>query len=787
MTTSLTQEDIHFLRLAGLLLRVAPRAVRRQFDYEFNPGQLQQFLSKNRPKIEDLYKKRVITVAQYHLLYTKDSPGISSDMLDVSLMACLLRHFTDLDIQDKLPLETIHTTDADISRIKIYRNYIVHSECGIITENRFSEIWNCVVEAILRLVPDLQSEIDVMMISPLTNDRDITQLMKEIDEANQNLRTVNQKLKTLERENMNEREIHKRTLQEWKKIDTKYISTSGTTCILQSLAQNRNVIVTGSPGCGKSVAAHHVALQFEKEGYEIIPCDDFSEIKRHFTIGELQVFVIDDICGKFAVNQHKADKWEQDDDNLNKLLRSSEEKDHISSKADAKFIITCRENIYRHKAFPKLAFIKNNKCYKNEVILGGIKELVKAICRDSELESVISLVAIQKCLERLKGIYITESDDFYTAIHDKMFDIISAAIAPSIMNCLIEHVDIAFIAHRIQLYSCRHGSLPSEFIFQRRYVDFVEYFTVKCQRHLDVKDKQGRSSFYVACENGHIETVKYLMKFHYDIDMIDAKNARKTTALSATCLNGHTEVAKLLLENHADINQTNKLKQSAVHFACSNGNAKLVQQLLYSQYDVDTTIKDYWGKLRYMKTNSENITKQKIDVAKELKNLHTTGSGRTVIHAACSQGHTEVLNLLIDIGMSVNDTTNYGVTPLYLACKNGHIVTVKFLLDLKDKTLISCVKRTIKDKQEQSVLHAACYSGHTEIVKLLIDDGMNVNETTSSGITPLCLACTNGHIVTVKLLLALKDKSLVSSVKRTIKDKRGSPFYMQLLISDILK
>lgn len=72
MATSLPQEDIHFLRLDGLLIRVAPRVVRRRFDYEFHPGQLKQFISRNRRKIYDLtYKKRVITLVQYDLLFPK--------------------------------------------------------------------------------------------------------------------------------------------------------------------------------------------------------------------------------------------------------------------------------------------------------------------------------------------------------------------------------------------------------------------------------------------------------------------------------------------------------------------------------------------------------------------------------------------------------------------------------------------------------------------------------------------------------------------------------------------
>lgn len=65
MATSLSQEDLNFLRLAALLFKIAPRAVRQKFDYEFDPKQIQQFLRKNRNKIHDLTNK-----TQYDILYS---------------------------------------------------------------------------------------------------------------------------------------------------------------------------------------------------------------------------------------------------------------------------------------------------------------------------------------------------------------------------------------------------------------------------------------------------------------------------------------------------------------------------------------------------------------------------------------------------------------------------------------------------------------------------------------------------------------------------------------------
>ncbi|VDI17282.1 Hypothetical predicted protein [Mytilus galloprovincialis] len=983
MATSLPQEDINFLRLAGLLQSIAPRAVRRWFDKEFHPNRLKQFLSKNRNRIHDMtFKNRVITQSEYNLLFPKDASEVSSLMFDVSLMVCLLKHFTDLDIQDNLPPETIHTTDADISRIKFYRNYIVHSDSGKITERKFTVIWKCVVEAIVRLLPELKLEIDALMSSSVTNGSDIKNVLrleKELEKTNQHLSAVNQKLETLEIQHNNIREIRHRILKEWRETNEKYVSTSATTFIFKSLQDNRGVVITGSPGCGKSAAAHHVALKMGKEGYEIVPCDDPSEILKHFIKDKIQVFVIDDICGKFTLNQQKADLWEQIDGKINMLTESftpKDDNDENSGKSKVRFIITCRENIYRHNAFPNLTcfsliqcsfstkykispdemrnialsyvpenivneieniclydffpficglyfkkanqdprfftdpveiieneisvmkiksessflclsllVLKSNNISKDDLRSGNVEHLVKSVCSDCDIELVVSMVTLQNCFERLKGIYIIEEVEKYTAIHDKMFDIIAAAIAPYIMKSLITYAEISFLANRIHFLSFGRSNLPCavhipqalEIVYFKRiykealngkywevfggiqaekktyrnlllfflkeqdtcqqisyvtsedgqtplfvssylgYVDFVEYFIAKCPYHINVKDKEGRSSLYVACKNGHIAAVKYLMKYYEDVN---AEMAYKTTALSTACKNGHIEVVQLLLDNNADINRTNKFNKNALYFACRNGNVQLVS-LLLSAYDLDIKVRnthDQTTLLTECQNGHTETSKQAKEFCRDVNQQSDPGftplyiaclqacqnghndtvkflldlKGETfkscvdtriktiyrwsVLHFACFNGHTEVAKLLlvhVDNGMTVNDRTNNGATSLYLACMNGHLESVKCLLALNGDKLNSCVDTTIKNKNEWSVVHIACFNGHIEVVKLLIGVGMNINETLKDGSTALYLACEKGHYETVKYLLDLNGDKLNSRVNTTLTHKNG--------------
>ncbi|CAG2256754.1 unnamed protein product [Mytilus edulis] len=889
MATSLSQEDINFLRLAGLLIRVAPRAVRQRFDFEFHPEQLQQFLRTNRGKIDNLtYKKRIITLAQYDVLYPRGSSEVSSDMFDVSLMVCLLRNFTDLDIQDSLPIGTIHTDAADISRIKFYRNSIVHHDSSKIDENEFSKVWNCVAEAIHRLLPDLKAEIDSLISSPLTNVnvmRDLIQLEKNLgnnqpayayhEQENGDIFLQPTFLPCLQCSYKQSKKIQLRTLKEWKDTDTKFIITSATTFILQSLKNSRGVIITGSPGCGKSAAAHHVAFELENEGYEILPCDDPSEIVKHLSTEKFQVFVIDDVCGKFSLNQQKADSWEQNDGKLNMLIESSNQNDDDEdncSKPEAKFIITCRENIFVHKAFPKLTcfslvqcsfssdykisqeemrnialsylpentvndikniclydffplicslyykngnqdlnyfihpveiigceiskmkikseasflcisilVLRNNKFRKDELRCEDVKQLVNEICWDTKMESV-SIVAILNSFERLKGIYITESDDIYTAIHDKMFDIISAAIAPSIMKCLIEHVDIAFLANRTYLSSFSQNSVPFVIHIPQEFESL--YLKRQCQEALKGKYwevfgsiqteheayrkllllvlkqqdtcqqisydsvEEGNTPLYVSSHLGYLDFVEYFVA--KCANHIKVKDKEGRSPFYVACEKGHIAVVRYLMKHYANIDTQNVDDTTALSATCLNGHTEVAQLLLDNKADI-------------------NITNKLISrVDSTIKN----NTGWSAFHVACSNGHLEVVKLLFDAGVkNLNDTTNAGSTPLYQACLKGQFDIVKYLLDLNGKTLNSRVDATIKQKDGWSVLHIACFNGHLEVVKLLIDVGMNLNDTTTINSTPLHKACQNGHYETVKYLLDLNGKTLNSRVDTTIKEK----------------
>lgn len=72
MDITVTKEETNYLRIANLLLRKAPPAVRVKFDSEFDPVMLQKTLNQSRTqKLDKLRKKGIINSKQWDLLFPR--------------------------------------------------------------------------------------------------------------------------------------------------------------------------------------------------------------------------------------------------------------------------------------------------------------------------------------------------------------------------------------------------------------------------------------------------------------------------------------------------------------------------------------------------------------------------------------------------------------------------------------------------------------------------------------------------------------------------------------------
>ena len=70
-------------------------------------------------------------------------------------MMCLLRSLKHIHINDKLPSEKNITLAANLSRIKHYRNMIVHSNDALVADKDFESYWNVVTKVIHNYITSL--------------------------------------------------------------------------------------------------------------------------------------------------------------------------------------------------------------------------------------------------------------------------------------------------------------------------------------------------------------------------------------------------------------------------------------------------------------------------------------------------------------------------------------------------------------------------------------------------------------------------------------------------------
>lgn len=110
------------------------------------------------------------------------------------------------------------------------------------------------------------------------------------------------------------------------------------------------------------------------------------------------------------------------------------------------------------------------------------------------------------------------------------------------------------------------------------------------------------------------------------------------------------------------------------------------------------------------------------------------------LYLACKEGHAAIVKLLLSIpSIDVNQRSRrnrfnrwdeyhhqkqlmFSVNPLFAACKSGHTDVVKLLLSIPSIDVNGGVEyyRKFESKKNSNPLYAACQKGHTQIVALLI-------------------------------------------------------------------
>lgn len=211
-----TDEKANFQRLTRLLMCGGVTLLRETFDSIHSPTDLP--LKLGDPAIQAKLRGARLTKPEWDCLYP--SPGLygKSTDFDITLVFRLLRTICNLTPPprgwDDLPNIADHSLQADLARIKYYRNEVYgHNKTMEIRNNEFVRLWEEISKALLRIAANIslakrdewKKSIDDLRHNPLTpgEERYVEELetwyKQEID-VKHKLEKLDDKLNTLQEE-----------------------------------------------------------------------------------------------------------------------------------------------------------------------------------------------------------------------------------------------------------------------------------------------------------------------------------------------------------------------------------------------------------------------------------------------------------------------------------------------------------------------------------------------------------------------------------------------------------
>ena len=265
---------------------------------------------------------------------------------------------------------------------------------------------------------------------------------------------------------------------------------------------------------------------------------------------------------------------------------------------------------------------------------------------------------------------------------------------------------------------------------------------------VNAEDEKGMRPLHVAARKGYLEVVRLLLLSGAEVH---STALDWLTPLDHAVTSGHVDVTRMLLDNGALVEHRGRDGWTATHRASRGGYGQLVALLLQS--GANTLAEDHKGEIP--------------------------------LHAAARNGSVRVVELLLNdkTGLrkkQLSKKDRKGSTPRDVAFFTAHFDIHKLLrtAELQDQEggantsneFASAIERGKKEKVrrllahkfcdvdalidgDQPALHLAIQQKQTDIVKVLLDYGADINSIGFHGWTPLHIASAIGNLTITELCI----------------------------------
>ena len=350
------------------------------------------------------------------------------------------------------------------------------------------------------------------------------------------------------------------------------------------------------------------------------------------------------------------------------------------------------------------------------------------------------------------------------------------------------------------------GTLHSDVLFCAAYKGDIAKVKELLASGTDVNttNSHGYTALIFAVKAEQTKMVKLLIKAGADANIIN-DSVEDTTALTIAIKKNNLKIMKLLLDAGADPNALDVDGRSPLALAVKANNLKMVKMLIEANVNLEKNFdsvliratKNGNTKMVKLLLKSKNSLLQDREIAEPLlyafahnhhkiakaliesywdRSLKDKCSGRQAgTDRNCLQGLIQgEVGRIIFVSVKNEGTDQECLAKdlsrnpwlLIRASNAGHVEMVKLLLETasdKDSKSISedpfagrKLCKSLSDEMLEArgiALLNASYGGYTEVVKLLLDSGVDANVTSEYNQPPLLGASVQGHTEIVKLLL----------------------------------
>ena len=274
--------------------------------------------------------------------------------------------------------------------------------------------------------------------------------------------------------------------------------------------------------------------------------------------------------------------------------------------------------------------------------------------------------------------------------------------------------------------------------------EVMKYLAANFPKMLHSRSNNGYSCCHAAALGGSVEILDFLIRSGADPGALSEDGS---TILHEAAFSGKLDMVKYVSDHCPEMFEiANVRTYLAVHFAAQEGHLDVLMHILSMG---EGPVPDTCENQTILHISAYN---GRMNIVQYICNKHTEMlckkdlNGALASHYAARGGFMDILDLLLSKGPDVCATTSTGATILHLAAFDGKVDAVKHICNKYPKLLHKL------DNTGHDVAHYGAGSGNLDLLKFVIEQGLDPMAVTSNGSTLLLKAAVGGKLEIVEFI-----------------------------------